>query len=82
LPPEKLSGGGFRIWIAATDGTPLDSSSASRIEVHSLLEVNQTLDNATRLNSGLSVSDGLLWLDDLASPASSVRFYRVIERMQ
>ena len=82
LPPQHLPGGGYRIRIAAADGAPLDSARAARVEVHALESVNQTPNAATRLNNTLSVSGGLLWLDDLTSPNPSRRFYRVIERPQ
>ncbi|MBI5387937.1 MAG: S8 family serine peptidase [Verrucomicrobia bacterium] len=80
LPPQKLSGGGYRLWIAAADGTALSSSRAARIEVHALARVNQVPDTATRLNAALSFSSGRLWLDDLTSPKPAMRFYRVLER--
>jgi subtilisin family serine protease len=80
LPPEKLPGGGYRIWIAAADGTPLNSSRASRIEVHALAGVNEALNTGNRLNATLSLSNGRFWLDDLNSPTPAVRYYRVVER--
>jgi subtilisin family serine protease len=82
LTPQRLSGGGYRIWVAAADGTPLNSTRAARIEVHALASVNQTPNTTTRLNNTLSLSSGMLWLDDLTSPVPSMRFYRVIERTQ
>jgi subtilisin family serine protease len=82
LPPQKLIGGGYRIWIAAVDGTPLNSTRTARIEIHALASVNQIPDVTTRLNSPLSLSSGMLWLDDSISPSPAVRFYRVIERAQ
>ena len=82
LPPQQLPGGGHRIWIAAADGAPLNSTRAARIEVHALESVNQTPNTTTRLNNTLSLSDGTFWLDDLASPDPAMRFYRVIERTQ
>jgi len=82
LPPQKLPGGGCRIWVVAADGTVLNSTRAARIEVHALGTVDQTPNTTTRLNSTLSLSDGKLWLDDLTSPGPSMRFYRVIEHTQ
>jgi hypothetical protein len=82
LPPQRLLGGGYRIWIAAADGAPLNSTRAARIEVHALGTVNQTPNASTRLNATLSLSSGRLWLDDLTSPGPEMRFYRVIERAQ
>jgi hypothetical protein len=82
LPPQRLSGGGYRIWIVSADGTPLNSTRAARIEVHALNSLSQTPDTSTRLNNTLSLSSGMLWLDDLTSPGPSIRFYRVIERPQ
>jgi hypothetical protein len=82
LPPQRLPAGGYRIWIAAADGTPLNSTRAARIEVHALASVNQTPNTTTRLNNAFSLSSGMLWLDDLTSPGPSMRFYRVIERSE
>jgi hypothetical protein len=81
LPPEGLPGGGYRIWIAAADGTALDSSRASRIEVHALATVNETLSAGNRLSTTLSLSNGRFWLDDLNS-TRTMRFYRAIEKLQ
>jgi hypothetical protein len=79
LRPQRLPGGGYRIWVAAADGTPLNSTRAARIEVHALASVNQTPNTSTRLSTALSVSSGMLWLDD-STLGQSTRFYRVIER--
>jgi subtilisin family serine protease len=81
LPPEKLSGGGYRIWIASADGSALDSSRASRIEVHAIATVTETLSTGNRLNATLSLSNGRFWFDDLNSPTPAIRFYRVVERV-
>jgi hypothetical protein len=81
LPPERLGGAGYRIWIAAADGTPLNASRASRIEVHALASVNETLSTGTRLNAALNLFNGRFWLDDFPSMTQATRYYRVIERV-
>src|SRR5262249_1644842 len=49
LTPQPVADEGFRIWVASTDGRPIDPARASRMEIHGLREVTQPIGNLTRL---------------------------------
>ena len=74
--PERLAGGGFRLLFGNGQGWPLGLADAENYEVRA----STNLVNWLPLLDSLSVSNGLLFLNDTGNVFMPERFYRVIER--
>jgi hypothetical protein len=74
--PERLAGGGFRLLFGNGQGWPLGLADAAYYEVRA----STNLVNWLPLLDSLSVSNGLLFLNDAGNVFMPERFYRVIER--
>jgi outer membrane protein assembly factor BamB len=86
LPPLKLfstltsNAGLFQLLIGNADGTFLDANRAASIDVFASTDLTLGLSGWIRLNSSLTLTNGHLSLDDLQTPATAQRFFRVEER--
>ena len=78
LPPQPVANGGFRLLFNDHDGGALTLGDAPNFEVW--VSTNLVGMNWTRLNLPLTVTNGLLTLDDADAPNHPRRFYRVLER--
>lgn len=78
LPPERLSGGQFRVRFNDQDGVLPVASDLPFIEVQ--VSTNLSSTNWTTLTNSLVLTNGTVQLDDLGNTNGARRFYRVIER--
>jgi hypothetical protein len=76
LELQPLGSGAVRIWLASSDGQPLEPVRATQTEIHSSL--GPTGYSWTRLNYPLAANGGLFYMDDPSGTASA-KFYRAVE---
>ena len=76
--PLALPGGAFRLHFNDHDGGALTLGDAPNFEVW--VSTNLVTTNWLRLNLPLTITNGLLTLDDADAPNHPRRFYRVLER--
>ena len=79
LAPERLADGRVQLRFGDQDGGPLGAGDAAGFEVYATTNLFNT--NAwVRLTNSLSLSNGLLHLEEPAAAGLPRRFYRVLER--
>ena len=77
--PERLADGRVQLRFGDQDGGPLGAGDAAGFEVYATTNLFNT--NAwVRLTNSLSLSNGLLHLEEPAAAGLPRRFYRVLER--
>ncbi|MBI5802569.1 MAG: immunoglobulin domain-containing protein [Verrucomicrobia bacterium] len=77
-PPQPLAGGGLRLLFNDHDGGALSLGDSLNFEI--FVSTNLLATNWARLNLPLTVTNGMLSLDDSDTLSQRHRFYRVIER--
>ncbi len=77
-PPIPLPEGRLRLLFGDEDGAVLTTSDAPNFEVH--VSTNLLATNWFRLTNALSLSNGLLVVEDADAANYPGRFYRVLER--
>ena len=77
-PPQSLPGGALRLSFNDHDGGALTLGDTPNFEVW--VSTNLISTNWLRLNLPLTVTSGMLTLDDSDAPNHPRRFYRVLER--
>ncbi|MBI5773279.1 MAG: cadherin domain-containing protein, partial [Verrucomicrobia bacterium] len=76
--PEALAGGGLGLTFSNVAGGPIYSNESGLYAVE--MSTNLALTNWQSLTNGLSLSNGVLRLDDADATNSPARFYRVIRK--
>ncbi len=77
-PGQRLGDGAYRLFFDDHDGGALGLADSTNFEVW--VSTNLVAPNWIRLNLPLTVTNGMLSLDDVEAPNHPRRFYRVIER--
>ncbi|MFA6544808.1 MAG: immunoglobulin domain-containing protein [Limisphaerales bacterium] len=77
-PPQPLPGGGLRLLFNDHDGGTLGLGDTPNFEVWASTNLLST--NWVRINLPLTVTDGMLTLDDADAAIHRHRYYRVVER--
>jgi uncharacterized repeat protein (TIGR03803 family) len=73
--PQSLSNGSWQIASAYADGWPLTPDDLVRFNV----QVSSNLTDWVSLNDALTVSNGMMLLNDSTATSQPARFYRVLE---
>jgi hypothetical protein len=82
VPPVVLAGGvlsaggGFQFALSNADGTAITSGQQSRIAFYA----TSNLSNWTALTNSISLTNGVLQVNDTNGPAYPQRFYRAVEK--
>jgi hypothetical protein len=77
-PPQPLADRAFRLLFGDHEGVPLGAADAPNFEVY--VSTNLVSTNWLRLTNSLTLTNGMLFLDDVEATNHPLRFYRVIER--
>ena len=79
-PTFSNENGVFRLFIANDDGSPLDSSRVSKIDVFATENFSANTAGWTKTAGSVVLENGQLRYEDASAPARTQRFYRVEER--
>jgi trimeric autotransporter adhesin len=80
LPPQRRAAGGITLFLANNDGTVVDASMLTKVEVRAGTNLAQNVANWVSYTTGFVLTNGLIRWDDTHAGGLKWRFYRTIER--